>query len=122
MLTEVDFHIRNGKTKETYSWTADHPESPWWPVWLGTLLAVIQRRGGNIEVASNLHEWVSTHDSFEDVVCQEHFFPASPWMQGDDPESIRERRIGEQAREDVIVPPFVLCGVTFLIDICLYRR
>jgi hypothetical protein len=94
--------VRDDKDKP-FDLTADSEGSPWFPRWIGNLKVAIQARGGNTEVASRLYEWVSAQDSFEDIICQDHWVPASPWMQGDDPEILRQRWIGEQAREDILV-------------------
>jgi hypothetical protein len=88
---------------------------PWWPRWMEFLNMAIRARGGSTEVSSNLYEWVSQHGAFENVEYQEVWLPASPWMQGNDPETLRLRWIGECARDDVLVRIY-MSSLTSLFD------
>ena len=65
--------------------------------------AAVRARGGSTEISSKLLQWVSEHDAFENIVHREHWIPMSPWVQGDDPEAIRQRQIGELGRDDILV-------------------
>jgi hypothetical protein len=65
--------------------------------------AAMRQRGANTEVSSTMFQWLSEHNSFNHVEHEEYWIPVSPWVQGTDPESIRQRYIGELARQDITV-------------------
>jgi hypothetical protein len=65
--------------------------------------AAMSARGASTTVAADLVPLVKEHGEFEHIVANTHYIPVTPWVQGDDPEAVRQRKIGELAREDVIV-------------------
>jgi hypothetical protein len=101
-LAEFDFYSA-GADKKRLIVDTSRIGFPWYPCWAAFLRMAIEARGGCTNVASNLHQWVSEHGAFEDIVCTEYWIPPSPWIQGDDQESVRQRWIGENAREDISV-------------------
>lgn len=52
----------------------------WLPRWYAALGQAARRRGGHIDAAALMHNWIADHKEFEDVVCREFWFPSSPWM------------------------------------------
>jgi len=63
----------------------------------------MRQRGANTEVSSTMFQWLSEHNLFNHVKHEEYWIPVSPWVQGTDPESIRQRYIGELVRQDITV-------------------
>jgi hypothetical protein len=70
-------------------------------------------RGATTTVAADLVRLVKEHGAFEHIVANTYYIPMAPWVQGDDPEAVRQRKIGEFAREDAIV------GLSFLVVVFL---
>ena len=101
-LAEFDFNVYD-PNKQLRVRDPNSSEYHAWPCWVESISSAIRSRGGGVDVASSLPRWVEEHGAFESPVCQEHWIPTSPWMQGDDPEAVRQRWIGELARDDVLV-------------------
>lgn len=91
-----------------------HP--PWTPLFLSYVHRAVQERGGEADAASHLHEWISNHPAFEDVVYREFWVPCSPWKRGNDPETIFWNEIGTLLRDDIKVSN-VCCGLDSLVFI-----
>lgn len=58
----------------------------------------VRQRGGDVDAANHLYQWISSHPAFEDAVYREFWIPCSPWMQDEE-----ERRIGSTMRDDILV-------------------
>jgi hypothetical protein len=69
-------------------------------------------RGASTTVTAKLVRLVKEHGAFEHVVDNTYFVPLGPYAQGDDPDAVRQRMIGELGREDVLV------GLSFVVP-CL---
>jgi hypothetical protein len=78
-------------------------QPPWLPLWVALLTASMNARGAATSVAADLVRLVEEHGAFEHIVAKTHFIPISPSAKGDDPEAIRQRKIGEYGRDDTIV-------------------
>lgn len=61
----------------------------------------VKERGGDADASLHLHEWISDHPAFEDVVYREFWVPCSPWLRGSDPESIFWNEVGTVLRDDI---------------------
>jgi len=65
----------------------------------------VKGRGGEAEASIHLHEWVSDHPAFENVVNREFWMPCSPWMRsekpGGDPVTNFWNGIGATMRDDI---------------------
>ncbi|KAK0466917.1 S-adenosyl-L-methionine-dependent methyltransferase [Desarmillaria tabescens] len=97
-LTEWDFHCYD---EDFHRIEVDVTtiEKPWWPRWLAYLEMAARRRGGNVNAATHIRDWVSHHPRFEDVIYNEYFIPATPWVT----DSALDLRIGVAMREDIEV-------------------
>lgn len=76
-----------------------HP--PWTPLWMSYANRAVKERGGDADASIHLHEWISNHPAFEDVVSREFWMPLSPCVRGSDPESDFWNEIGTTMRDDV---------------------
>lgn len=61
----------------------------------------VRERGGDADASRHLHEWISNHPAFEDVVYREYWIPTSPWLRGSDPESVFWNEVGAVMRDDI---------------------
>jgi len=75
--------------------------APWFPRWMAFTNMAVRQRGGSPHAAAHLHTWITQHEAFEQVVSQSFWIGASPWMRGDDPESVKRRALGESMRDDI---------------------
>jgi len=76
-----------------------HP--PWTPLFMSYIRRAVEARGGDADASSHLHEWVSNHPAFEDVVYRPFWFPCSAWLPGNDPETKFWNGIGATMRDDI---------------------
>ncbi|KAG9313965.1 S-adenosyl-L-methionine-dependent methyltransferase [Chiua virens] len=76
-----------------------HP--PWVPLWMSYAQRAVRERGGDADASTHLHEWISNHPAFEDVVYREFWIPLSPWLRGNDPHSKFWNEIGTTMRDDL---------------------
>lgn len=72
---------------------------PWWPRWLAFLEMAAKSRGGAVDAANHIYEWVSRHPLFENVVYKEYVIPVSAWRT----DSPFWMRIGKQMTDDISV-------------------
>lgn len=95
-----------------------HP--PWTALWMSYANRAVRERGGDADAATHLHEWISNHPAFEDVVYQEFYIPCSPWLRGSDPETIFWNEIGTTMRDDLKVSNISAAesSVLFLFSLC----
>ena len=101
-LAEFDFNAY-GDDKQLLDVDTSSVGPPWIARWVKFFTSAVKARGGNVDVPVYLYDWIRQHPDLEDVTYQMEWIPASPFMQGDDPETARLRWIGEQGREDVSV-------------------
>ncbi len=76
---------------------------PWWPRWLAFLEAAARNRGGAVDAASHIHDWVSHHPLFENVAYWEYYIPSSAWKT----DSAFDMRIGQHMTDDILVCVFL---------------
>lgn len=55
--------------------------------------------GGSVDAATRLHEWISSHPGYVDVVYREFWVPTSPWAYRNE----KERQITLTMRDDILV-------------------
>jgi hypothetical protein len=60
----------------------------------------VRQRGGDADASLRMREWVSNHPAFEDVVYREFWIPLSPWLKGNDSNSLWWNDIGTTMRDD----------------------
>jgi hypothetical protein len=111
-LTETDFHVYGFDHKVIDPQTSSM-EPPYLPRWFAFLAAAIQQRGGQVDAANNLRRWVSENPAFEEVFTREFFVPISPFFRPHDHHWKAKNRIGEIAREDLVVGSVCLYGACF---------
>jgi len=100
-LAEFDFNMYD-EDKNMVHVDTSSPGPPWVACWIKFFMEAVEKRGGTSQVPSQLFDWVRQRPELEDVTFHQVWLPASPFKKGDDPESVLLRRIGEQAREDVL--------------------
>jgi len=76
--------------------------APWLARWLAFSNMAVRQRGGSPDAATELYTWISQHGAFEEVVHKSSWIAASPWIRGDDPQSVWERGLGEAMRDDIL--------------------
>ncbi|KAK0239211.1 S-adenosyl-L-methionine-dependent methyltransferase [Armillaria nabsnona] len=96
-LTEWDFHCYNEDFQRIELDDVAPTEKPWWPRWLAYLEMAARSRGGDVNAATHIYDWVSRHPRFEDVIYNEYFIPATPWVT----DSTLDLHIGVAMRENV---------------------
>ncbi|KAI6022234.1 S-adenosyl-L-methionine-dependent methyltransferase [Pisolithus microcarpus] len=74
-------------------------EPPWTALWMSYANRAIDGCGGCSDAALHLHSWISSNLAFEDVVVRGLWVPASPWLKGDDPDTIFWNDIATMLRE-----------------------
>ena len=78
-------------------------EAPWLPRWMTLVYMAVQRRGGTSDAAGKLHGWVRDTPAFEDIVHNEYWMPASPWVPEDNPKHEEMNAFGRLLQEDFFV-------------------
>lgn len=101
-LSETDFCVY-GADKKLIETQMNSMEPPHLPRWFAFIAMAIQRRGGQVGAARDLHRWVSENPAFEEVVAREFFLPIYPFFRPQDHHWRAKNRIGEYMREAVIV-------------------
>jgi len=76
-------------------------EPPWLPRWLTLCREAVHHRGGDVDAANHLNQWVSAHEAFEDVVYQDILYPTSPFYKPDESNAQSLNRVGSSMREDI---------------------
>jgi hypothetical protein len=83
------------------------------------LSIAVRQRGGQVEAANRLHQWISQNPVFQDVVYREFFIPASPFFHYTEPNAQFNNRIGGFMREDIMVRAESFVSISRLIMPCL---
>ena len=71
--------------------------------WMNMCHLAVYRNGGEPDAANHLHRWISQNPLFEDVVYRQFWFQSSPWRTGSDAATIRQNRIAQVFRDDILV-------------------
>lgn len=96
-ILEFDFHAYDANHRRIEVDTST-VAGPWWPRWLAFAELAIRNLGGDIDAATHLHEWISNHPAFEDVVYRDFYAPSCSWRSDDE----RMLHIGETMQEDIL--------------------
>jgi hypothetical protein len=101
-MMEFDFKVYGPDRKPIIPLTSVM-EAPWLPRWMTFLNMAARQRGGDVDAANKLDDWVSAHPAFEQKVYRDFYIPTSPWARGDDAYAHRKRREGTTMRDDIKV-------------------
>ena len=101
-LTEFPFNF-TGLDKRPILPPAGSFHPPWTPLFMSYVNRAVRERGGDAEASTHMHEWVSNHPAFEDVVSRDFWIPCSPWMHGSDPMTKFWNGVGATMRDDIKV-------------------
>lgn len=82
---------------------SDAPGAPWLPRWFEKIYIAVGRRGGCLDSAAHMYQWVKDIPVFTDVVYRGFWTPTSPWMKGHHPEIKRLNALAELMRADIKV-------------------
>lgn len=99
-ITEFPFYF-TGIEKTPICPPAGTFEPPWTPLWMSYANRAVRQRGGDADASLHMYQWVCDHPAFEDAVYREFWIPCSPWLRGNDPNSIWWNGIGATMRDDV---------------------
>ena len=97
-LTEFDFRVYSVDKKPIL-----RPGVSGLADWMNKCHEAVYRNGGEPDAANHLHRWISQNPIFEDVVYREFWFQSSPWRIGSDAATVRQNRIAQVFRDDVLV-------------------
>lgn len=97
-LTEFDFRVYGIDKKPILT-----PGLSWFADWMNACHEAVYRNGGEPDAANHLHRWISQNPALEDVVYRQFWFQSSPWRAGNDAATIRQNRIAQVFRDDVLV-------------------
>ncbi|KAL4077513.1 S-adenosyl-L-methionine-dependent methyltransferase [Scleroderma citrinum] len=101
-ITETPFYLF-GPDKQPLIYPDGTFAPPWIALWLSYAVKAVKARGGDIDATVRIHEWISSHPTFEDVVVRDIWMPASPFLKGDDPGTKFWNEIAATLRDDVKV-------------------
>ena len=76
---------------------------PWVALWVSFAVKAINARGGDIESAMHVPEYISSHPAFENVEIRDIWVPIAPFVEGDDPETMFWNDIAATMRDDIKV-------------------
>lgn len=108
-LLEYDFQVHN-EHRQLVTVSTGSMGAPWLPRFLTLIKNAAGRRGGTLDAARNLYNWVKDTPAFTDVVHRQIWTPASPWLTGSDPETQKLNQHGALMRDDVMVGPPLALG------------
>ncbi|KAI6136217.1 hypothetical protein F5141DRAFT_1185261 [Pisolithus sp. B1] len=116
-ITEYPFYF-TGPDKKPIIKPKGTFEPPWTALWMSYANRAISGRGGSSDAALHLPDWISSNPAFEDVVVRDLWMPASPWLEGDDEDTIFWNGIATTLREDMKVScrPQVICAACLELD------
>lgn len=103
-LTEYNFviHDQNKRPILVDKHNLEDPEGPWLPRWMALAQHAIRTRGGTVDAAKYMGDWVRNTGAFRDIVHHDYWFQASPWNTGGDSAAHRENDIARTMREDML--------------------
>ncbi|KAF8506853.1 S-adenosyl-L-methionine-dependent methyltransferase [Russula emetica] len=111
-LLEFDFRVYDADYK-AFSLPVDTMEPPWLPRWMSLANMAVRQHGGTPHAANMLYSWTLQHQAFEDVVYEEYFVPAAPFMSRREPNYHFKRTVSEMMRDDILA--FLLSGRPLLL-------
>lgn len=92
-----------GTDRQVIQVATSRMEAPWLPRWMTLAYMAAQRRGGSLDAAGKIHGWVRDVPEFEDIVHNEYWIPASPWVPEDNAEHEKLNEFGKLMRDDILV-------------------
>lgn len=92
-----------GTDRQVIQVATSRMEAPWLPRWMTLAYMAAQRRGGSLDAAGKIHGWVRDVPEFEDIVHNEYWIPASPWVSEDNAEHEKLNEFGKLMRDDILV-------------------
>jgi len=101
-ITEFPFYF-SGPNKQPIIFPAGTFEPPWLALWMSYAMRAIKGRGADADAALHIHNWISTNPAFEDVVLRNIWLPVSPFLEGNDPETIFWNEVAVTMRDDLKV-------------------
>ncbi|KAH7881697.1 hypothetical protein F5I97DRAFT_1928082 [Phlebopus sp. FC_14] len=99
-VTEFPFNFQ-GLDKVPIMPPAGTFQPPWTPLWMSYCNRAVRERGGDADASIHIYEWISSHGAFEHAVKRDFWIPCSPWLPGNDPNTIFWNEIGATMRDDV---------------------
>lgn len=102
-LTEYDFQTYD-KYGDVIQVDKDDFSAPWYARWLFYIRNGIDDRGGDVNAATHMHDWVKSNPAFEDVIYHEHFLSVIPPPR-DGPNAEFMRRCDRDMSRNVLVSP-----------------
>jgi len=106
-MSEFDFHTYDRHHRRIELGTHELGP-PWLGRWMTFTRAAIKHKGGDVQAATNLMEWVSSNPLFEDVHYQEFWIPVVPPQR--DPSTNTEfyQRFDKKVTDDVSVSHLIV--------------
>jgi hypothetical protein len=101
-VLEYGFQVY-GEHKELLTVSTSSMRAPWFPRWMTLAYQAAGQRGGCLDAAGKLHNWVQQIPNFENVVHRKFWIPSSPWLPGDDQETKRLNELGVLMTHDIKV-------------------
>lgn len=119
-MTEYNFLIYDGNKQPIHPTLPGHGNhsGPYLPQWMYMAQAAIRQRGGHVDAAHYLHQWVTDHPDLHDMHYTPLWFQASPWRQGDDLATQTENEVGSVMREDLLVGSHLAFFSIFVLNPC----
>ncbi|EJD38797.1 hypothetical protein AURDEDRAFT_24872, partial [Auricularia subglabra TFB-10046 SS5] len=106
VICECDFHVYNEQLEAfppLKSLTLCSPSLPTVARLLGYLRRCLQARGGHVDAAFFLRQWIDQHHAFREVVHRDVYIPLCPFMRGTSEDARQQRSIAMYAREDASI-------------------
>ncbi|KAF9531642.1 hypothetical protein CPB83DRAFT_808648 [Crepidotus variabilis] len=99
-LSEFDFHIYDIHHQRILFNSEDDIRSPWWGRWMQFLRDAVKAKGGDVDAATNLYDWVLQNPLFEEVTYREYWLPivSGPYHECNSP----DRMVEEAMKNNVI--------------------
>ncbi|CAA7264772.1 unnamed protein product [Cyclocybe aegerita] len=98
-ISEFDFHMYD-KDHRRIELGTHEIGPPWWARWMTFLNVAIRTKGGDVDAATHLYDWVSSNPLFEGAVYREFWLPVVPGPREAN-ETEFQRRFYTKLREDV---------------------
>lgn len=103
-LSEFDFHVYDKDYQRVeYETNQTASSSSWCCTWMARLGAAIKGRGGDLDAATHLRNWVSSNPAYEEVEYKEFFIPFAPHRESWEKATNAEKKLYDVLREDVCV-------------------
>jgi hypothetical protein len=105
-IGEVYSTSLNMTSKHTMSMQVNKNDfsGPWYARWLFYIRNGIDDRGGDVNAATHMHDWVKSNPAFEDMIYHEHFLSVIPPPR-DGPNAAFMQRCDRDMSRNVLVSP-----------------